>query len=138
MAVDVYKRQVDISAALQAAIDAAAAAGGGVVYVPKGAYRLEQPIVVKSGVELQGSTAVSYTHLAANMKERDDKLPTIFNTASVAYLWSDAQACIEGAQGYYVKVYEDKVLVLGRDFGKEQWLASAQYLVCLLYTSRCV
>lgn len=66
---------------------------------------------------------------AANMKERDDKLPTIFNTASVAYLWSDAQACIEGAQGYYVKVYEDKVLVLGRDFGKEQWLASAQYLV---------
>ncbi len=66
---------------------------------------------------------------AANMKERDDKLPTIFNTASVAYLWSDAQACIEGAQGYYVKVYEDKVLVLGRDFDKEQWLASAQYLV---------
>ena len=53
-------RNVDISAALQAAIDAAAAAGGGVVYVPKGAYRLEQPIVVKSGVELQGST--DYMH----------------------------------------------------------------------------
>ena len=66
---------------------------------------------------------------ASNMKERDDKLPTIFNTASVAYLWSDAQATIEGAQGYFVKVYKDKVLVLGRDFDNEQWLASAQYLV---------
>ena len=38
---------------------------------------------------------------ASNMKERDEKLPTIFNTASVAYLWSDAQASIEGAQGYF-------------------------------------
>ena len=66
---------------------------------------------------------------ASNMKERDENLPTIFNTASVAYLWSDAQATIEGAQGYFVKVYKDKVLVLGRDFDNEQWLASAQYLV---------
>lgn len=66
---------------------------------------------------------------ASNMKERDDKLPTIFNTASVAYLWSDAQTGIEGAQGYYVKAYKDKILVLGRDFDKEQWVASAQYLV---------
>ena len=66
---------------------------------------------------------------ASNMKERDENLPTIFNTASVAYLWSDAQATIKGAQGYFVKVYKDKVLVLGRDFDNEQWLASAQYLV---------
>ncbi|MFR8331220.1 MAG: hypothetical protein ACLU9S_01710 [Oscillospiraceae bacterium] len=43
---------------------------------------------------------------ASNMKERDENLPTIFNTASVAYLWSDAQATIEGAQGYFVKVYK--------------------------------
>ena len=45
----------DVSASLQKAIDAAAAAGGGVVYVPNGIYRLDNRITVKSGVEILGS-----------------------------------------------------------------------------------
>ena len=45
----------DIAPYLQAAIDAAYVAGGGTVYVPRGAYRLESPITVKSGVEILGT-----------------------------------------------------------------------------------
>lgn len=70
---------------------------------------------------------------AHSMKARDERLPTIFNTAATAYLWNDA--CIatdvgfEGAQGYYLYAYEDKVLLRGRDFVTGQWIASAQFLV---------
>ena len=45
----------DSSAGLQKAIDAAATAGGGSVYVPYGIYRLDKAITVKTGVELVGS-----------------------------------------------------------------------------------
>ena len=44
----------DISAELQKAIDTAYFEGGGTVYIPKGIYKLEKPITVKSGVELRG------------------------------------------------------------------------------------
>lgn len=47
---------VEISEALQKAIDAAAANGGGLVYIPAGVYRLENPVTVKSGVEVAGIT----------------------------------------------------------------------------------
>lgn len=71
----------------------------------------------------------------SSMKERDENLPTIFNTASCAYLWNDAamvtNAGIEGSQGYYIKAYPDMLLVLGRDFVNGQWIASAQFVVQL-------
>lgn len=67
------------------------------------------------------------------MKPRDGKLPTVFNTAAGAYLWNDASMAtdvgVEGSQGYYLYAYEDKVLLLGRDFVTGQWIASAQFLV---------
>lgn len=70
-----------------------------------------------------------------SMKTRDSKLPTIFNTSSVAYLWNDnsmsSNIGIEGSQGYYIKAYEDKILVLGRDFVNGQWISSAQFVVML-------
>lgn len=68
-----------------------------------------------------------------SMKERDDRLPTIFNTAAGAYLWNDAAMAtnvgIEGSQGYYIYAYEDMILVRGRDFVTNQWIASAQFAV---------
>ena len=64
-----------------------------------------------------------------NMKPRDEQLPTIFNTASLGYLWSDASETIDGSQGYYIQAYADKIVVRGRDFINEQWLPTAQYLV---------
>ncbi len=47
--------QPEIGAAIQKAIDEAAAAGGGKVYIPAGVYRIETPIIIKSGVELVGA-----------------------------------------------------------------------------------
>jgi hypothetical protein len=44
----------DNTAAFQAALDAAGAAGGGTVYVPAGKYRLAGSLKVPSGVELRG------------------------------------------------------------------------------------
>ncbi len=50
----VSEDNADNSAALQTAIDTAFAEGGGTVYLKKGVYGLENPIVIKSGVELRG------------------------------------------------------------------------------------
>jgi hypothetical protein len=48
----------DVSAALQAKLDEAGVTGG-IVYLPGGTYRLDQPINVPAGVELRGSSAVA-------------------------------------------------------------------------------
>ena len=55
-----------------------------------------------------------------------------FNTASVASLWNDKGGAgyeIAGSQGYYVTVYEDAVLIRGRDFSTGQWIAQAEFLL---------
>ncbi|MEK3900979.1 MULTISPECIES: metallophosphoesterase family protein [unclassified Paenibacillus] len=54
---------------------------------------------------------------------------TMFNAASVAYLWTDADEHKNGSQGYYIEVYADKVLVRGRDFTTGTWIEAAQYEV---------
>lgn len=56
---------------------------------------------------------------------------TIFNTAGVGYLWTSqykvAGQYLEGSQGYYVKVYEDRIVVQGRDFVNGEWLPAAYF-----------
>ncbi|WP_342479000.1 metallophosphoesterase [Paenibacillus sp. FSL H7-0350] len=52
---------------------------------------------------------------------------TMFNAASVAYLWTDADEHKSGSQGYYIEVYAGKVLVRGRDFTTGTWIEAAQY-----------
>ena len=49
---------VDVSAGLQAALNAVASDGGGIVYLPGGRYLVNAPIVVPSGVELRGTRDV--------------------------------------------------------------------------------
>ncbi|MFD0674236.1 metallophosphoesterase family protein [Cohnella sp. GCM10027633] len=68
---------------------------------------------------------------ARNAYDGEGKLPAMFNAASVAYLWTDEDIRREGSQGYYVEVYEDRVLVKGRDFAAGAWLESARYEVSL-------
>ena len=67
------------------------------------------------------------------MYVRSEELPTIFSTASVAYLWTSYNIAggenLDGSQGYYVRVYADKILVLGRDFTTGEWVSSAQFYV---------
>lgn len=60
-----------------------------------------------------------------------DGKATIFNTAGVGYL-KDAYKNVtgdylDGSQGYYVKVYEDAIVVQGRDFIEGEWVVSAQF-----------
>jgi len=45
----------DCSAAIQKALDAAAAEGGGRVFLPAGSYRMDKPISIPSGVTLAGT-----------------------------------------------------------------------------------
>ncbi|WP_141500097.1 metallophosphoesterase family protein [Paenibacillus luteus] len=52
---------------------------------------------------------------------------TIFNAASVAYLWTNEDEYKEGSQGYYVDVYNDKVVVRGRNFANSTWLSAAVF-----------
>lgn len=68
---------------------------------------------------------------ARNHYDGEGRLPALFNAASVAYLWTDEDIRKEGSQGYYVEVYDDRVLVRGRDFAAGTWLESAQYEVSL-------
>ncbi len=67
------------------------------------------------------------------MYPRTSALPTIFNTSAVAYLDTSYNIIsgerLNGSEGYYIKVYEDKILVLGRDFTTGQWKPSAQFYV---------
>lgn len=58
-----------------------------------------------------------------------DHKPAMFNAASIAYLWTDEDEPKQGSQGYYVEVYSDHVLVRGRDFMNQQWLADVEYKV---------
>lgn len=64
-----------------------------------------------------------------SMYAKNSELPNVFNTASVAYLWSSyyipTGEYLKGSQGYYVYVYEDRVMVLGRDFENGKWIPSA-------------
>ena len=53
-----------------------------------------------------------------------------FNTAGVAHLWDDQNGAgyeVAGSQGYYVTVYEDGILIRGRDFTTGQWISNAIY-----------
>lgn len=55
----------------------------------------------------------------------------VFNTASVAYLWGEDELGgyeIAGSQGYYVTIYENAVMVRGRDFTTGQWIGEAEHL----------
>ncbi|MDR1692206.1 MAG: metallophosphoesterase [Oscillospiraceae bacterium] len=67
------------------------------------------------------------------MRVRDADLPSIFSTSSCAYLWDDeanrTNIGIEGSEGYYLYVYDDKVIVRGRDFVSKQWVSAAQFVV---------
>lgn len=51
------------------------------------------------------------------------------NCASVGYLWTDEDKAAGGSQGMYVEVYEDYILLRGREFLFGKWCASAQLMI---------
>ncbi|QGG55653.1 glycosyl hydrolase family 28-related protein [Paenibacillus sp. B01] len=89
----------DASGALRQAMQDAAAAGGGTVFAPAGRYRVDEPVVVPSGVELRGSWDVPHhtigggTVLFTNVGENDpDGEP---------FLSLEAHAGVRGLNIYY-------------------------------------
>lgn len=70
-----------------------------------------------------------------NMYPADDTMCTAVNTASLGYLWSSYNKIggefEEGSQGYYVRVYDDKVVFLGREFEQSKWVPSGMFVVQL-------
>ena len=68
-----------------------------------------------------------------NMSDATDSMPNMFNTASVAYLWTDKNVTTGenevGSQGYYVRVYDHYVELYGRDFVNGKWIPTAMYRV---------
>ena len=69
----------------------------------------------------------------SNMYAGDTSSPVAFNTASVSYLWSSYNVMggehLDGSHGYYFRVYDDKIVVLGRDFESQKFVPSACYVV---------
>lgn len=45
-----------------------------------------------------------------------------FNTASAGYIWSDANQAVPGSEGLTVDVYENYIVVRGRDFVNQKWV----------------
>ena len=63
----------------------------------------------------------------------EGKNAKFFNTSSVAYLWHSYDVVTgerqTGSEGYYIRIYDNKVAVLGRDFVTGEWISSAQFVV---------
>ncbi len=58
--------------------------------------------------------------------------PSYFNDAAIGKMVSmvnNTSADYEGSQGLCVEVYNDKILVKGRDFSNKQWISAAQFVV---------
>lgn len=74
-----------------------------------------------------------HTHWELGAKDTmyNAKYATMFNTGAISYLWTDSNTSKSGSQGLFVEVYNDKVLVKGRDFKNNTWIANAQYEVDL-------
>jgi Icc protein len=56
---------------------------------------------------------------------------TVFNAASVGYLWTDEDEYKAGSQGLYVEIYDDRIVIRGRDFAEGAWLDNARFEVRL-------
>lgn len=65
----------------------------------------------------------------------NEKYCTMFNIPSCAYCWTDANTEDDISEGYYIEVYNDKVLVKGRNFTTKEWAKNAQYEVDYLGTA---
>lgn len=117
---------IDSSGAIQAALDDAGENGGGTVYLPAGVYRVDERLIVPSGVELRGSWDVPHhtigggTVLFTNYGELDPDNPD--GSGLPAFLSLEAGAGVRGLSVYYdeqgwnpVKPYAWTVRGLGED-----------------------
>src|SRR5438552_10740284 len=88
------------TAALQAAIDAAGAAGGGLVAVPSGVYMVD-PLALRTGVALVGDgVGATVMRLRASAVEHNDMLHALdTQRVSIRSMTVDVDAASQATQG---------------------------------------
>ncbi len=59
-----------------------------------------------------------------------------FNTASAGYLWSDSNKEVEGSEGLHVDVYDNFVIVKGREYMSQKWIPNV-YVKIMSKSSEC-
>ena len=78
----------------------------------------------------------SHTHYVldsvGNAYSGDPNYPTVFNTSSVANPYSARLgSTISASEGYIMEIYDDYILLRGRDFSTGLWKPSSQYVILL-------
>lgn len=63
----------------------------------------------------------------ANHNPGNETLPVTLNTSAVSFLRT-SEGNTNGSQGFYVRIYNDKVVFLGRDFKTNKWIPYACYV----------
>ena len=112
--------QADSTAGIQAAIDAAAAAGGGVVHIPAGTYRLDGRLYVRSsGIVLQGAGA-ALTMLYFTQVEGMDYAGHITFSGSVAQGPDILLAEDGAARSHTIRVADTASLSVGAELAVGQ------------------
>jgi hypothetical protein len=67
-----------------------------------------------------------------NAYSGDPNYPTVFNTSSVANPYSArVGSAISASEGYIMEIYDDYILLRGRDFSTGLWKPSSQYVILL-------
>jgi hypothetical protein len=78
-----------------------------------------------------------HTHYDLNTENTvtvgSEDFPVCVNTSAVGYLWdainTPAGEYLEGAQGHFLKVFDDKIYIFGRDFVTGEYVPSSMYVV---------
>lgn len=78
-----------------------------------------------------------HTHYELNTENSvtvgSEELPVSVNTSAVGYLWdaynTPAGEYLYGAQGLFLKVFDDKIYIFGRDFITGEYVPSCMYVV---------
>lgn len=55
---------------------------------------------------------------------------TCVNDGALTNLWSD-NGGVSGSQGLHIMVYDDKIIIKGRDYANKKWISGARYVVDL-------
>ncbi len=66
-------------------------------------------------------------------KAPDEELPAILNTGATKNITVEdapgVEHTVNGAQGYYITVYSDKIVFNARDFYNEEWIGNSQFVM---------
>ena len=68
-----------------------------------------------------------------NMYAGSDDMSVAVNLGSTSYSWTDyenaTEATVMESQGFFVQMYEDKVVFLGRNFTTDEWIPGACFVL---------